>query len=123
MITPYGEFDDAMFPDLEGAKAMMEPKTIQQLISREMLFFQWAGLAEGYEGPGRYTHAKSLCDALWNTDTGKKGWAPAFMWHPDLESALQEYCACGPVGEVILAGPASYSKTFGASLFACILWM
>ena len=123
MITPYGEFDDAMFPDLEGAKAMMEPKTIQQLISREMLFFQWAGLAEGYEGPGRYTHAKSLCDALWNTDTGKKGWAPAFMWHPDLESALQEYCACGPVGEVILAGPASYSKTFGASLFACIFWM
>jgi hypothetical protein len=121
MKTPYGEAPEGVF----GKEIMrcMSPKTIQQLIARELAFFKVAGGVPWYDGPGRFHHFKEAANGIWRTDTGRPGWKEAFVWHPDLEAAIEEYCGCGPVGEVILTGPASDGKTFGAALYALIFWM
>ena len=53
METPYGNIP--VIPDTPELRSVIQkPKTIQQLIQRELLFFQYAGEKEfvGYEGPG-----------------------------------------------------------------------
>jgi hypothetical protein len=91
--------------------ATMEGKTPKDLIRRELLFFKIAGKVEGYDGAGRYYHCRLLCDLLWRHTKDHE----SFQWHPTLEESLEEYCR---TDEVILTGPATAGKTFGAAMFA-----
>lgn len=121
MKTPYGNIDDSIIPDTPDNRRVMDPSTVQEFVVREKIFFQMAGHPQflGYDGPGRFFHCKKLADAIWRTNTGRQGWKPAFVWHPDLETVMEEYCR---TQETTITGPASASKTFGASLYTVMFW-
>lgn len=108
--TPSLEAYGVSFPDTsENKKVLASP------YGRERFFFQRGYLAKSYTGEGRYFHAKNLADMIWR----QKG-REQFVWHDDMETVLQEYCQ---TNEVLVTGPASYSKTFGAALYALQFWM
>lgn len=106
------------FPDTKEYKAVMEND-----LNRELFFFDYSGRlgpreTEAYTGPGTYGHAVVLCNLLFR----QKG-REVFEWHPDLETALEEYCRLGPTLETLVTGPASGGKTFGAALYAFLFWL
>jgi hypothetical protein len=113
METPYG--DIPAIPDNPATRTAMAAKSYPALIARELLFFKVCDGIPGYEGPGRFAHATTLCNALWR----QKG-HEVFKWHPWLEDTLEEYCR---TNEVIVTGPASGGKTTGAALFANLFWL
>lgn len=127
MKTPYGEISDSIIPDTAfNRKAMRAPELksckdfndINNLINRELAFFQFAGQPEfeGYAGPGRYHHCKILCDAIWRSIPGEE----QFVWHPWLEDQLREFCQ---TDRVVITGPSSGGKSMGAAIFCNLFWM
>jgi hypothetical protein len=117
VITPYGNIT-SLPDDNPQLRQVMEAGTRDRLIARELFFFQWANAPTlaGYEGPGRYQHARMLADMIWRSEPGKE----AFRWHPDMETSLEEFCR---TNEVVISGPASAGKTFAAALFAVLFWL
>lgn len=115
MKTLYG--DIPAIPDTPQMQAAMEPrpKDIRALAVRELLFFKIAGKIEGYDGPGRFYHARKASDLIWRNRKGQE----AFTWHPWMEDSLEEYCK---TDEVLITGPASAGKTNAAALFANLFW-
>lgn len=101
------------FDDSPAVRAMLG-----SALMRELYFFRNAYWLPGYDGPGSYQHARNAAEMLWR-QPGKE----LFVWHPDLETALEEYCAVGARGETLITGPASGGKTFGAALYALLFWM
>lgn len=78
-------------------------------------FTDKTGYKAAYNGPGSYGHAVNAANMLWR-QKGKE----VFQWHPDLETALEEYCSVVSRGETLVTGPASGGKTFGAALYAVL---
>lgn len=86
----------------------------------ELFFFQHCQflpehIKAKYTGPGAYGHAVNAANMLWR-QPGKE----IFRWHPDLETALEEYCSVTAYGETLVTGPASGGKTFGAAIYVLL---
>lgn len=73
---------------------------------------------DSYDGPGTYAHAVNAADMIWRQPGHEM-----FVWHPDLETALEEYCVVGERGETLITGPASGGKTFGAALYILLSFL
>lgn len=108
MKTQYGEI--AELPDTPQIQGLLK-----EPLSRELLFFRYCDKFTGYEGEGRAFHGMAAADLLWR----KKG-EEQFEWHPWLVTAFKEYCE---TDEVLVTGPASGGKTFGAALYAVLFWL
>lgn len=101
------------FPDCKEVRALLSND-----VNRELWFFRENFRAPGYNGPGSFYHAKNAADLLWRRKGNVK-----FVWHPDLEIALEEYCTDESRSEIVLTGPASDGKSFGAGLYALLFWL
>lgn len=83
-------------------------------IHRELLFFRYAKILTGYTGKGAALHGMQAADMIW-----RKPGMEIFDWNPWIIDAFEAHCSSD---EIILAGPSSASKTFGAGLYATMFW-
>lgn len=108
MATTYGEIKE-----FEDSPAMRVK--LAHPVHRELLFFRYARHVTGYEGPGVAQHGMNVADLIWRRPN-----LELFDWNPWLVRGFKEHCEND---EIILAGPSSASKTFGAALYALLFWM
>jgi hypothetical protein len=109
-LTAYGY----TFTDSPEVRALLANELL-----RELFFFREASNIPTYEGPGAYAHAKRAADMLWNGNPQK----PGIIWHPDCETALEEFCKIGAKGEVLVSGSASGGKSFAAAIYSVLFWL
>lgn len=113
--TKYG----VVIPDTKVLR-QIQSNVLQCELWHFRLFHDFNGkeAAKDYNGGGIFQHAVRAANMLWR-QPGKE----LFKWHPDLETALREYCDVTAFGETLVTGPASAGKTFGAAIYAYLSWL
>lgn len=100
-----------------GVEFVSNPQLVTLLnndLHRELLFFRQGVKMKGYNGPGSYFHEKNVITIL------SKQRGIELKWNDWLETCLEEYAT---VDEVLVTGPASASKTYGAAWHAVNFWL